>query len=255
MKAFAAFFGKEIMELKRSGKLMFLTILFTLFGIMNPAVAKLTPWLFEILSDSMEASGITVNQITVTAAQSWEQFFKNIPIALIVVIVMFAGIFSREYAQNTLVPLLTKGLSKSSVTLAKTLIAQLVWAGGFWLCFGITYVYSAYYWDNSIMEYLGTAAAFWYLNGVWLIAVMMLFAVLSDTNLPALLGTGAMYLLSVLLGFLPRCKEYVPTYLTSGASICTSAAEVRDYIPSLVIALCITTVCTILSVFLGRKKA
>ena len=43
MRAFLAFMKKEWMEQIRSSRLVVLTILFVLFGIMNPAIAKLTP--------------------------------------------------------------------------------------------------------------------------------------------------------------------------------------------------------------------
>ena len=42
MRALFAFIKKELTEQARSGKLLFLTILFVLLGIMNPAIAKLT---------------------------------------------------------------------------------------------------------------------------------------------------------------------------------------------------------------------
>ena len=48
-----AFWKKEWLEQLRSGKLIILGILFVLFGIMNPAVAKLTPWLLEAMADSL----------------------------------------------------------------------------------------------------------------------------------------------------------------------------------------------------------
>ena len=51
MRALLAFLKKEWMETVRSGKLLLLIIIFTIFGIMNPAIAKLTPWLMEMMAD------------------------------------------------------------------------------------------------------------------------------------------------------------------------------------------------------------
>ena len=45
MKAFLAFTKKELIEQVRTSKLMVLALVFSLFGVMNPAGAKLTPWL------------------------------------------------------------------------------------------------------------------------------------------------------------------------------------------------------------------
>lgn len=53
MKTFFVFVKKECMELLRTGKLTVLLIIFILFGIMNPAIAKLTPWLMEAMADTL----------------------------------------------------------------------------------------------------------------------------------------------------------------------------------------------------------
>ena len=67
-------------EVLRSGRLMILGLLFVLFGIMNPAIAKLTPWLLETLSDSLAESGMIVTDVKVSAMDSWVQFYKtNMP--------------------------------------------------------------------------------------------------------------------------------------------------------------------------------
>ena len=84
MKSFIAFLKKEVFECIRSGELTFFCILFLIFGIMNPAIAKLTPWMLETLSDSLAEQGMMVTEVTVNALTSWTQFFKNIPIGKVV---------------------------------------------------------------------------------------------------------------------------------------------------------------------------
>ena len=86
MKGFAAFFSKEIRELLRTKRLAILLCLFTLFGIMNPAVALLTPKLIDMMSEELAASGMKIEAVTVTALDAWSQFAKNIPMALIVLL-------------------------------------------------------------------------------------------------------------------------------------------------------------------------
>ena len=154
MRSVIAFTKKEITEQMRTGKVLFLGILFILFGIMNPAVAKLTPWLMEQLSDSLAESGMIITQVKVTALDSWMQFYKNIPMALIAFVLLEAGIFTKEYRSGTLVLSLTKGLKRSHVVLAKTVTLILLWTASYWLCYGITYAYTVYYWDNSIVSSL-----------------------------------------------------------------------------------------------------
>ena len=115
MNSFLANLNKEFTEIKRNGKLVVIIILFFAFGVMNPAVAKLTPWLLEVMSESMAESGMVVTEVKVDALTSWTQFFKNIPMALIAFVLMFAGIFTKEYEKGTLIPILTKGISRYKI--------------------------------------------------------------------------------------------------------------------------------------------
>lgn len=120
MKSLIALTKKEYLEAARTGKIMILLLLFVLFGIMNPAISKLTPWMMEMLSDAMAEGGLIVTDIQVDAMTSWTQFFKNIPMALIAFVMIFSDVFTKEYKSGTLLLILTKGLSRYKVVLAKT---------------------------------------------------------------------------------------------------------------------------------------
>ena len=148
------FTKKEFMEICRTGKFYILLALFFLFGVMNPAVAKLTPWMMEQLSDSLEQSGIAVVNTEVNALTSWTQFYKNVPMALIVFLLMFSGVVATELQRGTLINMLTKGLSRKNVIFAKTIMLIAVWSICYFMCFGVTYAYNAYFWDNSIVDHL-----------------------------------------------------------------------------------------------------
>lgn len=115
-KLLPAFLKKELLEAVRTGKLLIITLLFLLFGIMNPAIAKLTPWMMELFADSMTDSGLVLTDISVDAMTSWTQFFKNLPIALIAFVLIFSDSFTKEYNSGTLLLLLTKGLSRAAAT-------------------------------------------------------------------------------------------------------------------------------------------
>ena len=79
-----AFLKKEWMELIRMGRVWMLLLIFILFGIMNPAMAKLTPWMMEMMSDSLADAGFLLTDVKIDAMSSWTQFYKNIPIGLII---------------------------------------------------------------------------------------------------------------------------------------------------------------------------
>ena len=255
MKTFLAFMKKEITEQIRSGKLMILAMLFILFGIMNPAVAKLTPWLLEIMADSMAESGMTITMVGISAMDSWVQFFKNIPMALIVFVLLQSSIFTKEYSSGTLILSLTKGLERYKVVIAKALLLFVLWSAGYWLCFGITYGYNAYFWDNAIAQSLVFSAICWWLFGVWVIALAVLFSAVASANTGVLLGVGGIALVSYLVGLLPKISKYLPTKLADGTSLIYGAAQTGDYIPAIVITAAITLICFAVSIPLFNKKA
>ena len=176
MKSLVSFMKKEYLEAARTGKIVILLFLFVLFGIMSPAIAKLTPWMMKTLSDSMAESGFIVTNVQVDALTSWTQFFKNIPIVLIAFVLIFSDIFTKEYKSGTLLLILTKGLSRYKVVLAKAVLLLSLWTVGYGICFAITYGYNAYFWDNSIMNNLVFSVTIWWLFGVWVICLIVLFS-------------------------------------------------------------------------------
>ena len=127
MRQLSAFLRKEGMELIRTGKIWILLIIFILFGIMNPAIAKLTPWMVETMSDSLAESGMVLTEVKVNAMTSWNQFYKNISMALIIFALMLSGILTTEYQKGTLVNMLTKGLIRWKVVGAKSIASIGLW--------------------------------------------------------------------------------------------------------------------------------
>ncbi|MBQ9692123.1 MAG: ABC transporter permease subunit [Clostridia bacterium] len=254
MKSFIAFFKKEVMESARSGKLILLGILFFLFGVMNPAIAKLTPWMLEMLSESMAETGMVVTGVTVDANTSWTQFFKNIPMALIAFVLIYGGIFTREYEKGTLVLMLTKGLARYKVVLSKAALILGVWSAGYWMCFAVTYAYNSYFWDNSVAKALMTAVLNWWIFGIWVCSLMTLFSVLTSSYSGVLLGTGATVLASYLVGLLPKVKPFTPASLMNSGGLLVGAESAEDYIKAVAVACAVSIICLALSVPILNKK-
>lgn len=254
MKTLIAFLKKEWMEQIRSSRLMILGLLFLAFGIMNPAIAKLTPWMMEMLAESMEEAGLAVLEVKVDAMTSWTQFYKNIPMALIAFVLLQSNIFTKEYQSGTLILALTKGLERYKVVLAKALILMSTWTAGYWLCYGVTYVYNMYFWDNSIAKHLVAGAVYWWLIGIWTIALMILFSVMGNSNSTVLLGTGGIFFAVYLASLIPKLKEYMPTELMDGMSLLMGTTEPGDYAKALIVAGITMMLCFIVSVPLFNKR-
>ena len=245
---------KEYLEAARAGKIVILLLLFVLFGIMSPAIAKLTPWMMETLSDSMAGSGFIVTNVQVDALTSWTQFFKNIPIALIAFVLIFSDIFTKEYKSGTLLLILTKGLSRYKAVLAKAVLLLSLWTVGYGICFAITYGYNAYFWDNHIMNHLLFSVTIWWLFGVWVICLMVLFSSLLQNNAGVILCVGGTVLLAYLLSIIPKVKAYSPTVLMNTNSILMGVEEIDAYVKAIVITVFLCIVCVAASIPVVNKR-
>ena len=248
------FLKKEIMEHIRSGRLLLLGILFAMFGVMNPAIAKLTPWLLELFADTLEGSGMVITEVTVTALDSWMQFYKNLPMALIAFVLLEGSVFTKEYQSGTLVLSLTKGLERYKIVVPKFAVLAALWSMGYWLCFGITYGYNAYFWDKSIAQHLLFSVVCWWMFGLWVVGLITLLSVAFLSSGAVLLGTGGIVAASYLLSLVPKLSKYLPTLLTDGTSLIYGMAETEKYIPALWIVGVLTIVGFALSILLFNRK-
>lgn len=254
MKSLISFTKKEFFEHFRSAKLYILSGLFLLFAVMSPLLAYLTPELVTMLSESMTQSGMQLTVTEVTAMDSWVQFVKNIPIALIVFIILESNIFTKEYQKGTLVLALTKGLKRYKVIVAKTVTMLALWTAGFFLCFGITYAVNNYVWDNSVAKNLGFMAFCWWLFGVMAICLSVLFSVIAKTNIIVLAGTGGLIFVSYLAGMLPKIGEYMPTLLMNSNSLIYGLEEPQHYVAAIIITTIVSVISITLSVPVFNKK-
>ena len=254
MKTFLALIKKEMMEQVRSGRGMILAVLFVLLGIMSPATAKLTPWMLSLMADSLAGSGLLVGSVSVTAMDSWMQFTKNIPMGLIAFILLESGIFTKEYQTGTLLLSLTKGVSRRWVVLSKAAVLAALWTAFYWLCFGITYGYTAYYWDQSAVRNLLFSAFCWWMFGLWTVSLTVLFSTLSGSSAGVLLGTGGTVLAAVLLGQFPQFGRAMPTLLTDGMSVIYGITEPKTCMAALIAAAGMIVACLAVSVAVFHRK-
>ena len=254
MRSLIAFIKKEFTEQLRSGRLMILGLLFVLFGIMNPAIAKLTPWLLETMADSLAESGMIVTDVKVSAMDSWVQFYKNIPMGLIAFVLLESSIFTKEYTSGTLVLSLTKGLERYKVVISKALVLTVLWSFGYWLCFGITYGYNAYFWDNGIAQNLLFSVTCWWLFGLFVVMLMVLSSVMTDANTGVLLGTGGVTLAVYLITLLPKAAPFSPAKLMGSVALLAGAEEKGDYYKALLITVVLCVAGVMASIPVQNKR-
>ena len=254
MRGFHVFCKKEIMELCRTYRVFLLGAVALIFGILSPLIAKLTPWLMEQYADTFREQGIVVGQVTVTAKDSWAQFDKNFMIVLIVGIAIFSGSYVNEYAKGTLIPLVTKGLTRTGMVLSKLLTQLLAWTVYFVVTFGITWGYTAYFWDSSEIKNVLWMGLFFWMMGVFLLTVLAFFSSFMNSSIQVLLGVGGVYVLLTTLGMIRSVESLLPTYLMGSAALLTGEKLPGDYAAAAGVTGAVSVVLVLLAVVITRRR-
>lgn len=250
MKTLFCFMKKEWLEYSRSRKLLIIFGMAILFGIMNPAMGKLTPWLLENLNT--EGIEIIIDKSAINANMSWQQFYKNMPMFIVVFILVFCGNFTNEYQNKTLIPIITKGLDRWKVVIGKACSLCILWTGSFYLTYALTYFYTDYYWDNSIMTNLGLASVFYWIYGLLMIWLLVFFSCISNSTGNVLLGVGGVYFVCMLVGMFGKIKNYLPTYLCDAGI--TKGGSISGSIGAVIVSIGVIIFCIVFSVTIFNKK-
>ena len=254
MKTALAFMKKDWTDQLRSAKFYILIGVFILFGIMNPVTAKITPWLFDILSESLEGSGMNIQINEVTALDSWAQFYKNISTALITFVLIESNILAKEIRSGTLILALTKGLDRYKVVISKSVVLTVLWTVCYWLCFAVTYCGNLIFWDNGIAQNLMFSAVCGWVFGLFICGVVVLASAIFGGNILVLAVTGGVSFVLSLLIMLPKVMDFIPTLLSDGTSLVYGLTNPNAYYKALAVTVVLTVACFVASIPVFNKK-
>ena len=254
MRQLTAFIQKEFTEVMRNSKLLICAIIFILLGIMNPAIAKITPWLVEQFSNATSGAGMLIQTMEISALTSWEQFFKNMPMGIVFFVLMFSGIVAAELQKGTLINIVTKGMARWKIMVSKLILLLVLWTGMYFASYIITYVYNDFYWDNDTVNNIFFSVFCLYLFGVWLISLIMLMSALADNSAAVSIGVCGVFLLSYLLGIIPAIQDYLPTKLKGSSSLIYELAKPADFTGAIVVVAIWSVVDIILGIIIFNKK-
>ncbi|WP_153731099.1 ABC transporter permease [Sporosarcina obsidiansis] len=235
MNRWIGFFKKEWFESVKTYKLFLVLIIFSILGVLNPFTAKIMP----AVMDQFMPEGALLDLPEPTALDSWLQFYKNVPqMGLIVFILLFSTMMSKELEKGTLVILLTKGLHRSTVITTKFFMALCYWTLAITLSFTITYAYTAYYWDQSTLHHLFFAASCLYVFGLLLLAITLwgntYFATSYSGILVTLLFTIGLFIAAIF----PQSHSWSPLELvTTPPQILTGEIQVSELLIPYIISI------------------
>lgn len=252
MKNLYFFTKKELFECWRTNRLLILGIIFLIFGLMNPLLAKLTPEIVKMTIGAEMAKTIP----DPTSVDSWTQFFKNITqMGLIVIALMFSGTVSNEINKGTLINLVTKGLRRWSIIIGKTISLTLQWSFYLLLTFLVTWGYTRYYFPDDKSPYLLQAVFPLWLFGLLLLGLLIFSSTLARNNYEGLILTGGVVMVLILINLFDKAKYYNPISLVSkNLDILQKASVFNDYLPGMIISVLLFFILLILSVLVFNKK-
>lgn len=179
------------------------------FGILGPFTALIMPDLMAKLLPKNLRPIIPEP----TYIDSYTQYFKNInQLGLVILVFLFSSTLTQELAKGTLINLITKGLSKTSVIIAKFGVLSFIWSFTYLAGSAVHYGYTLYYFNNKglhkITAYLGS-----WLFGLLLISLILLFSSLFKKNSAVLLGIFTAIVAFFLINFMRPIKDFSPLLL------------------------------------------
>ena len=252
MRGFVTFIKKEWMEYIRSYKLMILLLVFLAFGFMNPITAEYLPKLVgAFLPD-----GMVMNLPEPGILDSWTQFFKNVPqLGLVIMVITFGGLMSGEFTKGTLVPVLTKGLSRNVIVAAKLCASAMVWSICYFLSFGVSFLYSLMFWEHAAVPDLLPAVLYVWVFGIFMLSLLILGGILTKSFSGGILLAGIVFVLSMVMGMFRRIAEYSPARLVSdNMALLSGDLQVSDFTPALVTTLVLAAAAVCAGILVFRKK-
>ncbi len=254
MRQFIAFTKKEFRESTATYRAYILFVVFLLFGMMSPLFAKLTPEILSSLEDM--GQGIVIQVPEPTAIDAWAQFFKNISqMGMLVLVIIFSGIMSNEFSRGTLVNLLTKGLSRTTVILSKFFTASILWIGAYVLCLGVCYAYTSYFWVIGETRHAFLVFISPWLFGELLLALLIFGGTLFSNIYGSLLSCLTVVVALNIVTIAPKTAKYNPVSLASGTlSLLSGTGEPSDFISALIICAAMVVILILISILFFKKK-
>ncbi len=251
MKSLAVMLKKEWMENVRTYKVISILITCSIFGILGPLTALMMPDIMAgILPKKLQGAIPEPTYI-----DSYIQYFKNMnQLGLVILVFLFSSTLTQEFPKGTLINLVTKGLAKKVIILAKFIVITLLWTVSYLLSVVIHFSYTLYYFSNEGSHKLMVYGATWFI-GILFISLILFFSVLFRKTLGGLLGCLFMVVLCVVSGFFKISKSYNPMLLIQKqGEILSGKFKVQDLMEPSILVFLLIIMTLLLSMYIFEKS-
>lgn len=250
MNGYIAFVKKEFTENIKNYRFLIMFAVFLVFGIASAFLAKFTPQILSALTADMKMGSEPV------ALDAWKQFYKNISgVGFSAFIILYGSCLSNEYSKGTLVLMVTKGLSRPAVILAKYTVAAVLMTISYWISYAATYGYTAFLWNGTNLPNVALAAFALWLIGFLYLSILMIGCVLFRQTFTSILFTGGIVAIISLLGIIEPISKFNPFILTSkNVELISGTASPADFIIPVLISVVITMIGVLIAIRCFNKK-
>ncbi len=252
MKGYLAYLHKELLEQRRTYKLLIMLAVFTIFGTMSPLLAKLMPEIFK----SMAIEGMTITIPEPTFLDAYSQFFKNVTqMGVIVLLLVMSGSMSHDLSKGTLTNVLAKGLPRSSVVLSKYTACLTLWTLSLALSAAVNYGYTLYLFGSHAAANLVLSMLCLWLFGAFLIAVSILTGTLFKGGYSGLLATAGVLGALLLISMFPGSSNWNPVTMAGvNFGLIDGSVSPAGVMPAFWISLGASALCIAGAVLVFRRK-
>lgn len=250
MRCYIAFVKKEFVENIKNYRFFIMFAVFLIFGITSAFLAKFMPEILSALAADMEMNSEPV------ALDAWKQFYKNISgVGFSTFIILYSSCLSSEYSKGTLVLMVTKGLPRKAVILAKYTVAAILMTLSYWISYAATYGYTALLWENVNLSNVSFAAFALWIVGFLYLSILMVGCVIFKQTFTSILFTGGIVAFISLLGIVEPMAKFSPLILTTkNVDLISGEVVLSDFIIPALISVAISALGLLIAIRLFNKK-
>ncbi|WP_419886873.1 ABC transporter permease [Neobacillus niacini] len=255
MSQWMTLFQKEIIEMWRNFKWIWVPITFILLGVSEPLTSYYLPQIIKSVGGLPEGAVFEIPTPTAGAvlASGLSQYST---IGVLVIVLGTMGIIAGERKSGVAAMILVKPVSYLSYVTSK-------WAGSLflvWISLFIGYL-STWYYTGQLFDWVPIGEFFqsFVLYGLWLTLIVTVTVFFSSALLsPGVAGFISLALalaVSIASGALSHLLEWSPSQLTSYAGALLTAGELPDdTLPASLVALVLILIFLLFSVFVFKRK-
>jgi len=237
---FGTLLVKELREQLRTYRLPLTLIVFVLFGISSPALARFTKELLNLLG-TQATGGIQIVLPDPTAADAVGQLIKNMgQFGILLAILLAMGMVATERERGTAAFVLTKPASRSAFLLAKFIALGVTLAVSVAAGCALGWIYTTLLFADSSLPIAGFAslAVLLWLTIMAYVSLTLLGSTLTHSAAGAA-GFGFLALIvTAILSTLPTIGQLMPTSLNDPAAKLALGLPAGDVLASLIGCLC-----------------